>query len=111
MKKSFTIAAVAAAAMLAIGAPAQAQMSAMKAAAPVTSGAKADLVHKTGRRGRRIAAGIALGIVGAAAYAHARRHHYHRPHYSWRHERRCRRWRRWCWRGNEHACWKYDTRC
>lgn len=76
----------------------------------------AGLLEKVGYRHRRrrrhlgIAAGlITLGVIGAIASdrAHSRRHY--RPHRGYR--GRCHRWRRWCRRGNDRACWKFDTRC
>jgi hypothetical protein len=92
-------------------APANAQMSALKSLDNATATSDSDIVHKTGRRGR-FAAGLAIGIIGAAVAHQAYRHH--RPYYSsrWqRHERRCRRWRRACHNGYGRACWKYDNRC
>lgn len=90
--------------------PANAQMSGLKSLETAT--ASETIVHKTGKRGR-FAAGLAIGIVGAAIATHAYRHHhrrYHAPRWS-HHERRCRRWRRACYRGYDRACWKYDDRC
>ncbi|SRR6056297_2143640 len=73
------------------------------------------LVEEVGRRGRRfrrgaaIGAGIVtLGILGALA---AKRGHAYDRRYESRYERRCRRWRRRCYRGNDRACWKFDSRC
>ena len=110
MKKFFAIAILAAATALS-AAPANAQMSALKSLDNAVVASDSAIVHKTGRRGR-FAAGLAIGIIGAAVATH----HYnnHRPYYSsrWsRHERRCRRWRRSCHRGYDRACWKYDNRC
>lgn len=76
----------------------------------------ADIVHKTGRRGRRglaIGAGIVtLGIIGAIAAserARARRYNRHYRYDNYHH--RCRRLLRRCRRGNDRACWRYDNRC
>ena len=71
-----------------------------------------DLVHKTGRRrnGGKIAAGIALGIIGAAAIA-SQSHRYYRDSYESRHERRCRRWMYRCDNGSYRARRKFDRRC
>ena len=110
MKKLFAIALLAATTALA-AAPASALMSALKSLDNAKAANTAGIVHKTGRRGR-FAAGLALGIVGAAIATHHYRHHghYHEPRWS-RHERRCRRWRRACYNGYDRACWKYDNRC
>jgi hypothetical protein len=68
-------------------------------------------------RGARIAAGIALGLVGALAarqaYAGDRYDRHDRyDRYEGRHERRCRRWRRACrWDDNFRACRRYDRNC
>jgi hypothetical protein len=87
---------------------ANAQMAGLAAAKPP---AGQDLVHKTGRRNRgRVAAGIALGIIGAAAIA-SQSHRYYRDSYESRHERRCRRWMYRCDNGNYRACQKFDRRC
>jgi len=108
MTKTFAIATVAATLMIAAGAPAQAQMSGFKSFNAPTAG-EGQLIHKTGRKGRRIAGAIALGLIGAAVIAgSARGHHYNRYD---RHERRCNKWRRWCRNGEGRACWKYDNRC
>ena len=109
MKKFIAIALLAATTALS-AAPANAQMSALKSLDSATAGSASSIVHKTGRRGR-FAAGLALGIVGAAIATH---HYRHRRHYEprWsRHERRCRRWHRACYNGYDRACWKYDNRC
>ena len=109
MKKLFAIALLAAATTLS-AAPASAQMSALKSLDSAKAANTGGIVHKTGRRGR-FAAGLALGIVGAAIATHHYRHgHYHEPRWS-RHERRCRRWHRACYNGYDRACWKYDNRC
>jgi hypothetical protein len=109
MKKFLAVALLAAATAVS-AAPASAQMPALKSLDTATT--ESGIVHKTGRRGR-VAAGIVLGIVGAAIANHA--YGYSQPDYeeSWeeRHERRCRRWRRACNRGHDRACWKYDDRC
>jgi Ni/Co efflux regulator RcnB len=112
MKKIIATAAIAA--TIAVSAsPASAQMSGFKSMNPAASAD--NLIEKTGRRGRRgrrIGAGIALGLIGAAVIAgHASRHgDYYEDRYS-RHERRCNRWRRWCRNGEDRACWKYENRC
>ena len=106
MKKTIAVIATATTLMIA-SAPSNATgLSALKSLE--TGAAQSDnLVHKTGRRGRRIAAGIALGLATAAIASHAYRHGY----YESRYERRCRRWARKCEWGNDRACWKLDTRC
>lgn len=110
MKKFIAIAVLAATAALST-APANAQMSALKSIDAAAASGNAAIVHKTGRRGRaRFAAGLAIGIVGAAIVADHYRHRYYSPRWS-RHERRCRRWRQNCYRGYDGACWKYDNRC
>ena len=105
MKKS--IAAIATATVIAFAAvPAQAGgFSSLKS---LDSGAEtsSQLVHKTGKKSRKIARGIFLGLAVAGALA-AHNHYY----YESRHERRCRRWERRCYNGNDNACWKLDTRC
>lgn len=106
---AFAIAAIAATAAV----PANAQMSALKSLNNGAAASESAIVHKTGRKGRRIAAGIALGIIGAAALAsgaHAYDRDYEEERY-WRRRNRCNRWRRWCRRGNDRSCWKYDNRC
>ena len=110
MKKFFAIALLAATTALS-AAPANAQMSALKSLDSATASSGTAIVHKTGRRGR-FAAGLAIGIIGAAVATHAYRHHHRRYESRWsRHERRCRRWRRSCYNGYGRACWKYDNRC
>jgi hypothetical protein len=75
------------------------------------------LVHKTGRRGRRIATGVAigLGILGVIAASRAARAHDYRAHdyddREWRYERRCRRLRQRCLEGSDRACFKFDNHC
>jgi hypothetical protein len=66
------------------------------------------LVHKTGKKGKFIA-GLAIGLGAAAVLSQG--HYGYYSGYSWRHERRCRRWRKRCWNGNNNACWKYENRC
>ena len=112
MKKILTITA-AAAVMLTGGTSAQAQMAGLKsldAAVASPSG----LVQKTGSKSRRrgaIGAGIAIGIIGAAAAAAAHVHRNDRYYRERRYESRCRSWRRWCRNGDDEACWNYDRRC
>ncbi len=72
------------------------------------------IVHKTGRRGRRLATGIAigLGILGIIAASKARARHYDDYEvYDRRMARRCRRWHRRCLNGNDRACFKHEDRC
>jgi hypothetical protein len=112
MTKSIAIAAISATALIALQAPAHAQMSAFKsldAGATTTN----QLFHKTGRRSRRIGAGIAaLGLLGVAAIAsHAQASDDNYSEREYRHQRRCNRWQRWCNTGENRACWKYDNRC
>lgn len=78
--------------------PLSAGTSALKQSLATQAG-QSQLVHKMGKK-RKLVTGILLGLGAAAAIS-----------YSIRHERRCRRWYRKCWNGNERACWKYDTRC
>ena len=92
MTKNFAIATAAATLMIAAGAPAQGQ-----------------IIHKTGRKGRRIAGAIALGLIGAAVIAGSARAS--RYDHADRYERRCNKWRRWCRNGEDRACWKYENRC
>ena len=91
---------------------ANAQMPGLAAAKAPAAKAGQDLVHKTGRRrnGGKIAAGIALGLIGAAAIA-GQSHRYYRDSYESRHERRCRRWMYSCDNGSYHACRQFDRRC
>ena len=114
MKKLIAIAILAATAALTTAlatAPANAQMSALKSIETAATTTDATIVHKTGRRGR-FAAGLAIGIVGAAIASHHynNRNRYYSSRWS-RFERRCRRWRRACYNGYGRACWKYDNRC
>jgi hypothetical protein len=111
MTKFIAIAAISATALIAAQAPAQAQMSALKSL-DVGATTANQLIHKTGRRSRRIGAGIALGLLGVAAVAsHARAREDAENEREYSHQRRCNRWRRWCSNGEDQACWKYDNRC
>lgn len=114
--KFLAIATVSATTLVAAQAPAEAQLSGFKsldASASGSASGSAQIIHKTGRRGRRgrhVAGAIALGLIGAAVIAgSARASHYDRG-YS-RHENVCRKWHRWCREGDDRACWKYDDRC
>jgi hypothetical protein len=74
-----------------------------------------DIVHKARRRGRGLAIGagvLALGILALSARdrAHARPYRYERRRRV-SHRRQCRRLLRWCRRGDDRACWRYDNRC
>lgn len=60
----------------------------------------APIVHKTGKKHKKIIAGLVFGFSAAAAIG-----------YSIRHERQCRRWERRCWNGRDRACWKFERRC
>ncbi len=95
-------------------APAQANMAGLSQSKHL--GVTQDgIVQKTRRRwrGRAIAGGIALGILGAAAIAASRRgyadEHYYDRRDSWRY--RCNRWHRWCNQGDDRACWKLERHC
>ena len=110
-----TLTALAAAALITVAittGSANAQMVGLSAAKASAAQAGQKLVHKTGRRGHRgkFAAGIALGLLGAAAIA-SHSHRYYRDGYESRHERRCRRWMYRCEDGSYHACRKFDRRC
>ncbi len=115
--KTFTALAAAAVLMTSISTgSANAQMAGFAAAKAPTTEASQSIVHKTnGRRGGgrrhggKIAAGIALGILGAAAIAH--QSHRYSDSYESSHERRCRRWMYRCEDGNYRACNKFDRRC
>ena len=74
-----------------------------------TTQAGQELVHKTGRHGGKIAAGIALGLLGAAAIAHQSYRCYRDDEES-HHERRCRRMNL-CDDGHGRSCRKFDRRC
>jgi len=112
-----TFAAITTASLIAFAhAPAHAGMGGL-AAVPITKAQTSGLVHKTGRGGRRLATGFAigLGILGimAASRAHAGR--YDADVYDYEYERRfnhrCRRWRRRCINGNDRACLKHEDLC
>ncbi|MEO0729954.1 MAG: hypothetical protein AAFR23_02950 [Pseudomonadota bacterium] len=73
-------------------------------------------IKVAGRRGRRVGAAIALGILGVGAAIalsdRARAHRrYHRPRRYHRRVNRCDRWLRRCDRGNYRACRRYENRC
>ena len=109
MKKIIAIAALAATTAF-TAAPASAQISGFKNLGPATT--TDTMIHKTGRRGGRIAGAIALGLIGAAVIAgNARATHYDPGDPYDRYDGRCTRWRRWCRNGEDRACWKYDNRC
>jgi uncharacterized protein YcfJ len=111
MNKSIAFA-TAAAVMITAIAPANAQMSGFNGSAIKSlnseAAANSQIIHKTGRKGRRVAGAIALGLIGAAVIAGAARASEDRE---WAHERRCNKWRRWCRNGEDNACWKYENRC
>ena len=133
MKTSILVAAAGAVAFsIATIAPVQAGV-----VGPMSSTTKAEmgtsLIEEVGRRGRRgrrghrrrgrgrglaIGAGIVtLGIIGALAAsrrAHSRDYYYERsyqPRHRYHYRNQCRRWLNRCRRGNDRACWRYDTRC
>ena len=112
MIKSLTTAAVTAF-LLVSTTTAQAQMAGLHVLDVIAG--QSDLIQKTGRRSRRngrIAAGVALGVIGAIAAAEICRRGSNRRERRWsRHRRSCNRWLRWCRNGNDRACWRYDTRC
>ena len=107
--KTFFAALFAAALLVTMQAPAQAQMAGI--AMLKGPAAASDIVHKTGskrRRAGRVAAGVALGVLGVIAASQA---HAHRRYEAERHERRCYSWYRKCNRGSEYACFKYESKC
>jgi len=111
MKKFTAIVTAATIAILTV-APAHAQMSGLAVKAP-TVAAGQEILHKTGsRRGGKVAAGIALGILGVAAIAAANsRQSYAEERYEDDYNRRCRRWMYRCEDGSNRACRKYDRHC
>ena len=112
MIKSLTTAAVTAL-LLAGTTTAQAQMAGLHSLDAIAG--NSGLVQKTGRRSRRngrIAAGVALGVIGAIAAAEIYKSQRNRHERRWsRHRRSCNRWLRWCRNGDDRACWRYDSRC
>ena len=71
----------------------------------------AAIVHQTKGKGagnlvKGLAAGVAIGVIGAAAASAGLGRITESPH-----ERRCRRWLSRCDMGYDNACWKYDERC
>lgn len=98
--------------LIVAAAPASAQMSGQisgfKSLETTIAATGPALIHKTSRRRGRIAAGVALGVLGIIAAGQARAHYIDRDN---RYEKQCRRWRRWCREGEDRACWKYDNRC
>ncbi len=127
MTRSFAIAAATGTALslaALLAAPAHAGMSGVATAGSTAAQPAANLIEQVGRRGRGARRGVAigagivtLGVLGAIAASRARAHdgYYYegRRHYRYDHGYRdqCHRWRRWCRRGNDRACWKFDTRC
>lgn len=87
------------AASSAIAGPSAAGMSGVQQSIKSAT-AQNEIVHKVGKKKKKIIAGVIAGI-GAAIVIGASIHH----------ERMCRRLQRRCWNGNDNACWKYDTRC
>jgi len=75
------------------------------------------MIETVGRRRRRRHVGygaglITLGILGAIAASRANSSERRsEPRYEDDHRYRCKRWRRRCNRGNDRACWKFDSRC
>ncbi len=123
MKKSVLGAIGAASVMTFVAfAPAEAGMAGLKNTNTLAQKSES-LVENVGRRHRRrarrglaIGAGLlALGLLAATSRRSYGDDHYHYRdrHYSDRHDwrRTCRRWRRWCRRGDDRACWRFDTRC
>ena len=111
MKKFTAIVTAATIALLTV-APANAQMSGLAAKSPkIETGEQ--IVHKTGgkRHNGKVAAGIALGILGVAALAASSRRGYAEERYESRYERRCRQWMYRCEDGSYRACRKYDRHC
>ncbi|MDH3582214.1 MAG: hypothetical protein OEM91_16520 [Hyphomicrobiales bacterium] len=101
--KKFVAAIVSASILAASLAPAQAGMSGMSGlkTAAVAPAQSESLIRKTRIRSSHVALGIVLGLSAAALAAESAKHQ----------ARLCRKWSRRCDRGNERACWNYDTKC
>jgi hypothetical protein len=114
MAASKKVAAFAVAALVTLPAltPSHAQMTGFSSAKSAGAPAGQELVHKTGRRhDGKVAAGIALGLLGAAALAASSSRAAAEERYESRYERRCRRWQYRCEDGDFRSCRKFDRRC
>ncbi len=70
-----------------------------------------DADARRGHRGAAIGAGIALGILGAAAIANSDRAYADDNYVVDDYPDQCSRWQYRCERGNEWACDKYEAHC
>ena len=119
MKKNFVLPAMAAAVIsLSTFAPAEAAVvSPQMSFAPQSAQSDKPVEQIRWRgRGRGVALGagiVTLGVLGAiaASRAHDRPYYYRDGYYRDGYGETCARWRHWCRRGNDRACWRFDTRC
>lgn len=109
--QAFSAAAILAIAIAGTAGSAQAGMSGLAKLDASKNAHSSTIVHQTkGKRGgnlvKGLAAGVAIGVIGAAAVGGGLGRITESPH-----ERRCRRWLNRCEMGYENACWKFDDRC
>jgi hypothetical protein len=107
-----TLASIATAAVLtfSVAAPSHAVMS-LPDASKSTTATQEQIIHKTGgKKYGKFAAGVIVGLGVSGALGHGYYGYY--DGYNWRHESRCRRWKRHCNKSfSKSACWKYDQHC
>ncbi len=109
--QAFSAAAIFAFAIAGTAGSAQAGMSGLEKLDVSNNAHPSAIVHQTkGKRAGNIvkglAAGVAIGVIGAAAASGGLGRINESPH-----ERRCRRWLNRCEMGYENACWKFEDHC